>query len=128
MSRVTQRIPFHLLLHQGVREGATLFPGLLHFTLDPYLIILSVKQGHIKYHFWVFGMTWSGIEPQSPGPLANTLPRRPMGWYKPINKWMYVGFYVCLHTNSHTYKFSFYQLKNMSALSEGFSVVYSKWY
>ena len=31
--------------------GATLFPGLLHFTLDKYLIMLSVKQGGIKYHF-----------------------------------------------------------------------------
>ena len=30
---------------------ATPFPGLLHFTLDPYLIMLSVKQGSIKYHF-----------------------------------------------------------------------------
>ena len=27
------------------REGAT------HFTLDTYLILLSVKQGGIKYHF-----------------------------------------------------------------------------
>ena len=27
------------------------FPGLLHFTLDMYLILLSVKQGSIKYHF-----------------------------------------------------------------------------
>ena len=26
-------------------------PGLLHFTLDPYLIMLRVKQGGIKYHF-----------------------------------------------------------------------------
>ena len=25
--------------------------GLLHFTLDTYLILLSVKQGGIKYHF-----------------------------------------------------------------------------
>ena len=31
--------------------GPTLFPGLLHFTLDPYLIMLSVKQKGIKYHF-----------------------------------------------------------------------------
>ena len=30
---------------------ATPFPGLLHFTLEPYLIMLSVKQGGIKYHF-----------------------------------------------------------------------------
>ena len=34
-----------------VGEGATPFPGLLHFTLEPYLIMLSVKQGGIKYHF-----------------------------------------------------------------------------
>ena len=35
-------------------EGATPFPGLLHFTLDPYLIMLSVKQG-------VFGMTFLSL-------------------------------------------------------------------
>ena len=34
--------------------------GLLHSTLDPYLIILSVKQGNIKYHFWVYGMNRRG--------------------------------------------------------------------
>ena len=28
--------------------------------------------------FWVFGMTRPGIEPRSPGPLANTLTARPM--------------------------------------------------
>ena len=51
---------FDSLLHQGVGEGATPFPGLLHFTLDPYLIKLSVKQGGIKYHFlslW-YDSTW----------------------------------------------------------------------
>ena len=39
--------------------------------------MLSVKQGDIKYHFWVFGMTRPRIEPRSPGPLANTLLIRP---------------------------------------------------
>ena len=33
------------------RGGATPFPGFLHFILDPYLIMLTVKQGGIKYHF-----------------------------------------------------------------------------
>ena len=33
------------------RESATRFPELLHFTLDTYLIIVSVKQRGIKYHF-----------------------------------------------------------------------------
>ena len=31
--------------------GTAPFPGLLHFILDPYLIMLSVKQWGIKYHF-----------------------------------------------------------------------------
>ena len=29
-------VPFQLLQQWGVGEGATPFPGLLHFTLDPY--------------------------------------------------------------------------------------------
>ena len=36
---------------QGVGKGATPFPGFLHFSLHTYLIMLSVKQGGIKYHF-----------------------------------------------------------------------------
>ena len=36
---------------ERVGEGATPLPGILHFTLDTYLILLSVKQGGIKYHF-----------------------------------------------------------------------------
>ena len=43
---------------------------------DPYLIILNVKQ---VLFFWVFGMTWPGIEPQFPRPLVNTLTIMPMG-------------------------------------------------
>ena len=59
--------------HRGLGKGTTLFPGFLHFTLDPYLIMLSVKQGGIKYHFWVLGMTLPGIETRSRVTLANTL-------------------------------------------------------
>ena len=36
------KAPFSIATTQGVGEGATPFPGLLHFTLDPYLIMLSV--------------------------------------------------------------------------------------
>ena len=38
--------------------------------------MLNVKQGGVKYHFWFFGMTRPGIEPRSPGPLANTLTKQ----------------------------------------------------
>ena len=62
--------------------GATPFPGLLHFTLDPYLIMPSVKPGGFKYHFCVFGMTLLGIELRSPEPLANTLTIMPIIQHK----------------------------------------------
>ena len=77
-SMATRRLPFQWLLPRRVGEGATRPPGLLHFTLDPFLIMLSIKQGGIKYHFWVFSMTRPGIEPRSPGLLANTQLIRPM--------------------------------------------------
>ena len=38
------------------RGGRYSFPGLLYFTLDPYLIMLSVKQGGIK-SLW-YDSTW----------------------------------------------------------------------
>ena len=42
--------------------------------------MLSVKQEHIKYHFWIFGMTWRGIETPSPGLLAKALLIMPLTW------------------------------------------------
>ena len=60
-SRATRRLPFHkLLLLWGVGNGGTHLPGLLHFTLDRHLLMQSFKQGGIKNHFWVFGMTRPG--------------------------------------------------------------------
>ena len=50
-------------------------------TLDGYLMPNPVFTYISSAIYWVFGMTWPGIETQSPGPLANTLPTRPMGWY-----------------------------------------------
>ena len=45
---------FPILTARPVRKSiynTTPFPGLLYFTLDTYLILLSVKQGGIKYYF-----------------------------------------------------------------------------
>ena len=66
------KVPFSIATTPRCRGGARFL------SQDPYLIMLSVKQGGIKYHFWVFGMIWPGIEPRSPGPLANTLTIMPM--------------------------------------------------
>ena len=67
------KFPFSIATTPKSEGGRYSFPRLPHFTLDPFLIMLNVKQGGIKYQFWVFGMTRLGIEPRSRGPLANTL-------------------------------------------------------
>ena len=45
------KAPFSIATTPRCRKGATPFPGLLHFTLDPFLIMISVQQGGINYHF-----------------------------------------------------------------------------
>ena len=42
---------FHSYYTEVLGRVLLQFPGLLHFTLDPYLIVLSAKQSGIKYHF-----------------------------------------------------------------------------
>ena len=54
------KAPFLIATTPRCRGGCYSFPGLLYFTLDPYLIMLSVKQGGIKNHFlslW-YDATW----------------------------------------------------------------------
>ena len=73
-----QLVPFSIATTPRCRRGCDSSPWLLHFTLDTYLILLSVQQGGNRYHFkslW-YDATWD--EPWSPGPLANTLPTIPM--------------------------------------------------
>ena len=72
------KAPFSIATTPRYRGEHYSFPGLLHFTLDAHFIMLSVKQGGIKYHFWVFCMIRPRTEPRSPGPLANTLVIRPI--------------------------------------------------
>ena len=72
------KAPFSIATTPRCRGGCYSFPGLLHFILDAYLIMLSVKQGTVKYLFFSFfffflRMTRPKIELWSPGPLANTL-------------------------------------------------------
>ena len=59
--------------------------GRYSITLDPYLIMLSVKPGGIKYQFWVFVMTRPGIEPRSLRLVANTLLFRRMARFCNVN-------------------------------------------
>ena len=52
-----QKASFSIATTRRCKEGSTPFLGLLHFTLDMYLILLSVKQGVINTILKVFGMT-----------------------------------------------------------------------
>ena len=59
--KINPKAPFSIATTTRCREGATSFPGLVHFNFDPYLMMLSLKQGGIKYHFlslW-YDMTWN---------------------------------------------------------------------
>ena len=62
------KAPFSIATTPMCRGGRYSFPGLLYFTLDPYLIMLSVKQGGIKYHF-LESLVWLdlGLNPGLPG-------------------------------------------------------------
>ena len=57
------KVPFSIVNTPRCRRGHYSFPWIAPFTLDPYLIMLSVKQGGIKYHFlslW-YDLTWDWI-------------------------------------------------------------------
>ena len=45
------KAPFSIATTLRSTEGVTPFPGLHHFILDAYLIMLSVNQSGIKYYF-----------------------------------------------------------------------------
>ena len=58
-----------------------------NLTLDLYVIMLSVKQSGIKYHFVV---RLTEIAPWTPGPLPNTLHIWPMAYYIYIYIYIYI--------------------------------------
>ena len=57
-----QKAPFSIATTPRCRGGRHSFPWIA--PVYTYLVLLSVKQGGIKYHFK--STTWPGIEPRSP--------------------------------------------------------------
>ena len=58
LAKSNQKAPFSLATTPRCTGEHYSFPGLLHFALDPYLIMLSVKKGSIKDYLslvFVFG-------------------------------------------------------------------------
>ena len=66
------KAPFSIATTLKCRGGCYSFPCIASLTLDPYLIMLLSKAASSTI-FWVFGITWPGIEPHSSRPLAKTL-------------------------------------------------------
>ena len=66
-SRVTRRLPFQYLLHQGVRKDAIPFLGLLHFTLDTYEVHTICSQTFFVWTLLLIVYTWNC------SPLRNNL-------------------------------------------------------
>ena len=88
------KAPFSIATTPRCRGGRYSFPGLLYFTLDPYIIMLSVKQGGIKYHFlslW-HDSTWDWTQvSRAIGEHSNRL----ANLY--INAYKYIHEYICVH-------------------------------
>ena len=59
-SKVTWRLPFLISTTLQYRVGCYSIPWIAPLYLDPYLIMLSVKQGGIKYFFFSlwYDLTW----------------------------------------------------------------------
>ena len=74
-----QKVPFSIATTQRSRGGRYSFPWIAPFYswyIPLYCWVLSKEVWSTIFE--VFGMTRPGLEPRSPGPLANTLPTRPM--------------------------------------------------
>ena len=98
--------PFSIATTPRCREGA----GLLHFTHDMYLILLSVK-----YYCWVSitiyfkSLVWRdlGLNPGLPNHWRTLYPLRPMSRYICLCIYIYIYIYtqtyLYIHTYIHTY-------------------------
>ena len=99
------KAPFSIATTPRCRGVATPFPVLIHFTLDPYLIMLS--EGGIKYYFLVFVITRPGIELRSPGPIRpiigmiKTIWESAMKWLSLLlNRIFFLKTYDCVWISS----------------------------
>ena len=94
------KAPFSIATTPKCRGGRYSFPGLLYLTLDQYLIMLSVKQGGIKYHFlslWYDSTwDWTQVSRAIGEHSVSLLTTRNMYVYKNIRLYFYFWrWYLC---------------------------------
>ena len=125
-SRGRPEVPFSIAITLLYKGGAYSFPRIASLTLDPYLIVLSVKQRGIKYHFlslW-YDLTWDWTT------ISRTIDKHTNyygNWSRgnasrvrvKVNSWIEVGkqdeiegetmrerrshTHTCAHAHTHTY-------------------------
>ena len=86
------KTPFSIATSLRCRGGHYSFPQIAPLNLDPYLVMLSVKQGDIKYLFFFFeSLVWFNLELNS-GHLNH--------WQRLYSLGQWSGqIYVCVFTN-----------------------------
>ena len=78
---------FSIVTMLQCREGSNTFPCIALLTLGPYLIMLGVKQGSSKYHFFSFWYdpTWDLI------PVSRTIGKHSNHH---ANRSLYIDIYI----------------------------------
>ena len=61
VAEVDSKIPFSIAATPRFRERRYFFPWIASLTFDPYIVMLNVKQGGIKYYFFSlwYDSTWN---------------------------------------------------------------------
>ena len=88
------KAPFSIATTPQCRGGGYFFLWIA--PLYPWSVLYNavLSKESSSTIFWVFGMTQPGIEPRSPGPLANTLTTMPMSGIKNMNIYIYIYIYM----------------------------------
>ena len=82
------KAPFSIATTPRCRGGHYSFPLIapLYPWYVPYNTKCEARRYQVPFSLKVFGMIRPGIEPQSSGPLVDTLPTRPISWLVLIQK------------------------------------------
>ena len=102
-----QKAPFSIAATPKCRGVLLLFLGCSTLPLIRTLYCWVLSREVSSTIFKVFGMTRPGIEPRSPGPLANTLSTKPMSRY-----WVKYQSFLFKQLNYQTFLFRTIEFSN----------------
>ena len=97
------KAPFLIATTPCYRWGPNFIPWIA--PLYPYLIMLSVRSIKVALNtiFWIFDITRPGIEPRSPGPLANTLLNTHTHTHTHTHTQIHIYIYIYIYIHIYIY-------------------------